>query len=266
MPEVGHEPVQRVEGRREPGLVEAAAAQVDPAAALVEDAEGRAPRPAGDDELGLVAVVRRRAGAPGSSHRTSGATGARASGGARRLVGQLCGVRAAHEGARAAAAGVEVVALHGAIRVCRATAERGSCGWPAGRRGTGYRVRRRRTRLTGGRTRVGHPSRRPDRDVPSSGAALDDRGQRADPTWSIQTWAPRTPPRPGRGVAVVTGAQTDACIRSTLHGALVRGYDVTSSATRTPPRTSPSTARRRPTWSSRTPTCTGTGPRPLAPR
>jgi hypothetical protein len=25
----------------------------------------------------------------------------------------------------------------------------------------------------------------------------------------------------------VTGAQTDACIRSTLHGALVRGYDVT---------------------------------------
>ena len=33
----------------------------------------------------------------------------------------------------------------------------------------------------------------------------------------------------GRGVGrlVVTGAQTDACIRSTLHGALVRGYDVT---------------------------------------
>ncbi len=26
---------------------------------------------------------------------------------------------------------------------------------------------------------------------------------------------------------VVTGAQTDACIRSTLHGGLVRGYDVT---------------------------------------
>jgi len=24
---------------------------------------------------------------------------------------------------------------------------------------------------------------------------------------------------------VVTGAQTDACIRATLHGALVRGYD-----------------------------------------
>jgi nicotinamidase-related amidase len=29
------------------------------------------------------------------------------------------------------------------------------------------------------------------------------------------------------GTLVVTGAQTDACIRSTLHGALVRGYDVT---------------------------------------
>jgi nicotinamidase-related amidase len=29
------------------------------------------------------------------------------------------------------------------------------------------------------------------------------------------------------GRLVVTGAQTDACIRSTLHGALVRGYDVT---------------------------------------
>jgi nicotinamidase-related amidase len=29
------------------------------------------------------------------------------------------------------------------------------------------------------------------------------------------------------GRLVVTGAQTEACIRSTLHGALVRGYDVT---------------------------------------
>lgn len=29
------------------------------------------------------------------------------------------------------------------------------------------------------------------------------------------------------GRVVVTGAQTEACIRSTLHGALVRGYDVT---------------------------------------
>ena len=31
----------------------------------------------------------------------------------------------------------------------------------------------------------------------------------------------------GVGRVVVTGAQTDACIRSTLHGALVRGYDTT---------------------------------------
>ena len=29
------------------------------------------------------------------------------------------------------------------------------------------------------------------------------------------------------GRLIVTGAQTDACIRSTIHGALVRGYDVT---------------------------------------
>ncbi len=31
----------------------------------------------------------------------------------------------------------------------------------------------------------------------------------------------------GVGHLVVTGAQTDACIRSTLHGALARGYDAT---------------------------------------
>jgi nicotinamidase-related amidase len=31
----------------------------------------------------------------------------------------------------------------------------------------------------------------------------------------------------GVGRVVVTGAQTDACIRSTIHGAFVRGYDVT---------------------------------------
>ena len=33
--------------------------------------------------------------------------------------------------------------------------------------------------------------------------------------------------RLGVGHLVVTGAQTDMCIRSTLHGALVRGYDAT---------------------------------------
>ena len=33
--------------------------------------------------------------------------------------------------------------------------------------------------------------------------------------------------RAGVGRLVVTGAQTDACVRSTIHGAFVRGYDVT---------------------------------------
>lgn len=33
--------------------------------------------------------------------------------------------------------------------------------------------------------------------------------------------------RAGVGRVVVTGAQTDACVRSTIHGAFVRGYDVT---------------------------------------
>ena len=33
--------------------------------------------------------------------------------------------------------------------------------------------------------------------------------------------------RAGVGHLVVTGAQTDACIRSTIHGAFIRGYDVT---------------------------------------
>jgi nicotinamidase-related amidase len=31
----------------------------------------------------------------------------------------------------------------------------------------------------------------------------------------------------GIGQLIVSGAQTDACIRSTLHGAIVRGYDAT---------------------------------------
>ena len=31
----------------------------------------------------------------------------------------------------------------------------------------------------------------------------------------------------GAGALVVSGAQTDACIRSTIHGAFTRGYDVT---------------------------------------
>jgi nicotinamidase-related amidase len=37
----------------------------------------------------------------------------------------------------------------------------------------------------------------------------------------------KTLSRGGVGRVVIAGAQTDACIRSTLHGAFVRGYDVT---------------------------------------
>ncbi|MGF6962255.1 hypothetical protein QFZ97_008211 [Paraburkholderia youngii] len=33
--------------------------------------------------------------------------------------------------------------------------------------------------------------------------------------------------RLGVGQLIVTGAQTDLCVRSTLHGALARGYDAT---------------------------------------
>ena len=50
------------------------------------------------------------------------------------------------------------------------------------------------------------------------------------------------------GRLVIVGAQTDACIRSTLHGALARGYDATLSATRTPRRTRPRGGLRRRTW------------------
>jgi len=60
------------------------------------------------------------------------------------------------------------------------------------------------------------------------------------------------------GRLVVTGAQTDACIRATLHGAFTRGYR-SWLPTRTPRRTSPNTDCRRPTRSSRIPTCTGPG-------
>ncbi|NTV40561.1 MAG: isochorismatase family protein, partial [Demequinaceae bacterium] len=33
--------------------------------------------------------------------------------------------------------------------------------------------------------------------------------------------------RRGIGRVVIAGAQTDACVRSTIHGAFTRGYDVT---------------------------------------
>ena len=113
-PEVGDEPVQRVEGRGQAGFVEPAAAQVDAAAALVEDAEGGASAAAAHDQLGLVAVVRGGAARGFEPVQPPGATSASAAVAARLLVGELGGVGRAHQGARAAAAGVEVVALHGA--------------------------------------------------------------------------------------------------------------------------------------------------------
>lgn len=61
----------------------------------------------------------------------------------------------------------------------------------------------------------------------------------------------------GAGRLVVVGAQTDACIRSTLHGAFVRGTTSPWSATPTRRRTRRHGEHRRRTRSSRTRTCTG---------
>ena len=62
----------------------------------------------------------------------------------------------------------------------------------------------------------------------------------------------------GVGRLVVVGAQTDACIRSTLHGAFARGYDATLvSDAHTTEDLTPGGRRRR-SRSSRTRTCTGT--------
>ena len=61
----------------------------------------------------------------------------------------------------------------------------------------------------------------------------------------------------GIGRLIVSGAQTDECIRSTLHGAITRGYDAALVGDATPRRIFRSTVRRRPTRSSRTRTCTG---------
>jgi nicotinamidase-related amidase len=61
----------------------------------------------------------------------------------------------------------------------------------------------------------------------------------------------------GIGRLFVVGAETDACIRSTLHGALARGYDATLVGDATRPTTRrPGVLRRRST-SSRIRTCTG---------
>ena len=65
------------------------------------------------------------------------------------------------------------------------------------------------------------------------------------------------------GNLVVVGAQTDECVRSTLHGALVAAMTRRWSATRTRPRTSHPGAPRRRSSSSLTQISTGATMRPL---
>jgi nicotinamidase-related amidase len=59
------------------------------------------------------------------------------------------------------------------------------------------------------------------------------------------------------GRLVVTGAQTDACIRSTLHGALVRGYDATLVSDAHTTEDQSEWGHRHRIWSSPTPTSAG---------
>jgi nicotinamidase-related amidase len=71
----------------------------------------------------------------------------------------------------------------------------------------------------------------------------------------------------GVGRLVVVGAQTDACIRSTLRGAFTRGYDATLVGDAHTTEDLTEWGRRRPPRSSRTRTCTGANrPRPAGPR
>jgi hypothetical protein len=51
-----------------------------------------------------------------------------------------------------------------------------------------------------------------------------------DPQWMSHRYTssgPRVLSGLGVGRLFISGAQTDACVRSTLHGAFTRGYDVT---------------------------------------
>ena len=61
----------------------------------------------------------------------------------------------------------------------------------------------------------------------------------------------------GIGRLLVVGAETDACIRSTIHGALVRGYDATLVSDAHTTGDKSAWGRHRLTWSSHTRTCTG---------
>src|SRR6266567_3511127 len=69
----------------------------------------------------------------------------------------------------------------------------------------------------------------PERDgvVANIGTLVEKaRRQRVPVVW-VQHFDEELARGSGVGRLVVVGAQTDACIRSTLHGAFVRGYDAT---------------------------------------
>ena len=100
----------------------------------------------------------------------------------------------------------------------------------------------------------------------STSSAATDRSRwctRPSPTRSRTPTSRPCSPSLEVGRLVVTGAQTDECIRSTLHGAIARGYDATLVAdAHTTEDLSEWGAPRR-TRSSTTPTCTGSAtPRP----
>jgi len=63
----------------------------------------------------------------------------------------------------------------------------------------------------------------------------------------------------GVGRLIVAGAQTDACIRSTLHGAITRGYDAILVSDAHTTEDLSAWVRRRRNRSSRTRTCIGPG-------
>ena len=118
------------------------------------------------------------------------------------------------------------------------------------------------------RRAVSPTAARSGRSRPSSRrppASRSSRSSTATPS-RTPTWRPCWQQR-GVGRLVVIGAETDACIRSTLHGAIVRGYDATLVGRRAhdqrPDAVGRAAARRR---SSRTRTSTGpTTRRPAAP-
>lgn len=99
-------------------LVESTAAQVDAVGVGVEDADGHRAGDAADDEQRLLRKADSALG-KGSSQETLGAAPASVRRQRSSLSASLDGIRHTHEGARAAASGVEVVALHQGARLRR---------------------------------------------------------------------------------------------------------------------------------------------------